>query len=151
MNEGYGIYFDWVFEYVVVVDLVVMVDCGVFNFDEVKLLLVMGIEVVVIDYYVLGENFFECLVVYFYLMLDYDFDCYNLIGVGVVYYLLWVVYEELGRFELCVLLLLVMLGMVVDVVLLLGENCVLVCVGLVEMVCIELFGLCVLMNEKCVW
>ncbi|ANC71697.1 single-stranded-DNA-specific exonuclease RecJ [Deinococcus radiodurans] len=148
LNEGYGIHPDRVPEHAAAADLVVTVDCGVSNLDEVKSLLATGTEVVVTDHHAPGENFPECLVVHPHLTPDYDPDRHNLTGAGVAYHLLWAVYEELGRPEPRALLPLATLGTVADVAPLLGENRALVRAGLAEMARTELPGLRALMNEK---
>ena len=148
LNEGYGIHPDRVPEHAAAADLVVTVDCGVSNLDEVRALLACGTEVVVTDHHAPGENFPECLVVHPHLTPDYDPDRHNLTGAGVAYHLLWAVYEALGRPEPRALLPLATLGTVADVAPLLGENRALVRAGLEEMARTELPGLRALMNEK---
>lgn len=148
LNEGYGIHPDRVPEHAAAADLVVTVDCGVSNLEEVRALLACGTEVVVTDHHAPGENFPECLVVHPHLTPGYDPDRHNLTGAGVAYHLLWAVYEALGRPEPRSLLPLATLGTVADVAPLLGENRALVRAGLEEMARTELPGLRALMNEK---
>ena len=96
LNEGYGVHPDRVAEHAEAADLLVTVDCGVTNLEEVRSLLSMGVEVIVTDHHSPGPDFPSCLVVHPKLTQDYDPAIHNLTGAGVAYHLLWAVYRQLG-------------------------------------------------------
>ncbi|WP_092265154.1 single-stranded-DNA-specific exonuclease RecJ [Deinococcus reticulitermitis] len=148
LTEGYGIHPDRVADHAEAADLIVTVDCGVTNLEEVRALLAAGTEVVVTDHHAPGPDFPDCLVVHPHLTTDYDPVRHNLTGAGVAYHLLWAVYDLLGRPEPRRLLPLATLGTVADVAPLIGENRALVRAGLEEMARTELPGLRALMAEK---
>lgn len=148
LNEGYGIHPDRVGEHAGAADLLVTVDCGVSNHEEVRSLIEHGVEVIVTDHHAPGDNFPECLVVHPHLTPGYNPERHNLTGAGVAYHLLWAVYEELGRPAPHHLLPLATLGTVADVAPLLGENRALVRAGLLEMANTDLPGVRALMKEK---
>lgn len=141
LTEGYGIHPDRVPDHAQAADLIVTVDCGVSNLEEVRALIAAGAEVVVTDHHAPGPDFPECLVVHPQLTENYDPALHNLTGAGVAYHLLWAVYELLGRPEPRTLLPLAMLGTVADVAPLIGENRALVRAGLSELGRTELPGL----------
>lgn len=148
LNEGYGIHASRVAEHAAAADLLVTVDCGVTNLEEVKALLEAGVNVIVTDHHAPGPNFPDCLVVHPHLTEHFDHDIHNLTGAGVAYHLLWAVYQELGLPEPRHLTALACLGTVADVAPLLGENRALVRAGLAELQSTELYGLRALMEGK---
>ncbi|WP_161880567.1 single-stranded-DNA-specific exonuclease RecJ [Deinococcus alpinitundrae] len=148
LNEGYGVHPDRVAEHAEAADLLVTVDCGVTNLEEVKSLLSMGVEVIVTDHHSPGPDFPSCLVVHPKLTRDYDPAIHNLTGAGVAYHLLWAVYRQLGLPAPLHLTPLATLGTVADVAPLVGENRALVVAGLSEFGRTELPGLRALMNGK---
>ena len=148
LQEGYGVHPDRVAEHAEAADLLVTVDCGVTNLEEVRALLALGCEVIVTDHHAPGEDFPGCLVVHPHLTEGYDPARHNLTGAGVAYHLLWAVYEELGRPKPRHLTPLATLGTVADVAPLIGENRALVRAGLSEMEGTALPGLRALMKEK---
>lgn len=133
LNEGYGIHIDRVQEHAGACDLLVTVDCGVSNLEEVQALLAAGTEVIVTDHHAPGEDFPDCLVVHPHLTPNYDPQQHNLTGAGVAYHLLWAVREQLGLPEPRELAALACLGTIADVAPLLGENRALVRLGLEEL------------------
>ena len=148
LEEGYGVHPDRVAEHAQACDLMVTVDCGVTNLEEVRALLDAGTEVIVTDHHAPGENFPNCLVVHPHLTDHYDPQLHNLTGAGVAYHLLWAVYNLLGRPEPRHLTALATLGTVADVAPLIGENRALVRAGLAELAVSELPGLKALMESK---
>lgn len=103
-------------------DLIIMVDNGIVVFEVMMYVKEIGLDVIVMDYYELWEVMLEVVVVIYlkYFKLVYFFD--ELVGVGVVYKLLYVLFGE----ELKELFDLVVVGMVVDLVFLIDENCLFV-------------------------
>ncbi|WP_291423791.1 DHH family phosphoesterase [Deinococcus sp.] len=150
LNEGYGVHMDRVTEHATESDLLVTVDCGVTNLEEIRALLRGGTEVIVTDHHTPGPDFPDCLVVHPHLTEGYDHELHNLTGAGVAYHLLWAVYEELGLPEPRHLSALACIGTVADVAPLLGENRALVRAGLAELAHTELPGLRALMDGKAV-
>lgn len=130
LNEGYGIHPDRVEEHASACDLLVTVDCGVTNLEEVRDILARGTEVIVTDHHAPGPSFPDCLVVHPHETDGYDADLHNLTGAGVAYHLLWAVREELGLPAPLELSALATLGTVADVAPLIGENRALVRAGL---------------------
>ncbi|GGR90756.1 single-stranded-DNA-specific exonuclease [Deinococcus sedimenti] len=130
LNEGYGVHPDKVEEHAAACDLLVTVDCGVTNLEEVAALIARGVQVIVTDHHAPGDDFPDALVVHPRLTSGYDHDLHNLTGAGVAYHLLWAVHEELGLPEPRALTALATLGTVADVAPLIGENRALVRAGL---------------------
>ena len=147
LNEGYGVHPDRVTEHAEAADLLITVDCGVTNLEEVKGLLACGLEVIVTDHHSPGPDFPECLVVHPKLTRDYDPAIHNLTGAGVAYHLLWAIYNELGLPAPLHLAPLATLGTIADVAPLLGENRALVVAGLAEFGRTELPGLRALLGS----
>ncbi|RJF73867.1 single-stranded-DNA-specific exonuclease RecJ [Deinococcus cavernae] len=141
LNEGYGIHLSRVPEHAEACDLLVTVDCGVTNLEEVQALLAAGKEVIVTDHHAPGPDFPRCLVVHPHLTEQFDPTRHNLTGAGVAYHLLWAVNEALGLPEPRALSALACLGTVADVAPLVGENRALVQAGLEELNRTELPGL----------
>ncbi|MFC4452911.1 single-stranded-DNA-specific exonuclease RecJ [Deinococcus sonorensis] len=130
LKEGYGIHLDRVEEHAEACDVLVTVDCGVTNLEEVRSLLSRGLEVIVTDHHSPGPDFPDCLVAHPKLTAHYDPALHNLTGAGVAYHLLWAVHEELGEPEPLQYAPLATLGTIADVAPLLGENRALVQAGL---------------------
>lgn len=130
LNEGYGVHPDRVEEHAAACDLLVTVDCGVTNLEEVKSLLARGVDVIVTDHHAPGPQFPKCLVVHPHQTSGYDPELHNLTGAGVAYHLLWAVREELDLPPPLDLTALATLGTVADVAPLIGENRALVRAGL---------------------
>ncbi|WP_309570101.1 DHH family phosphoesterase [Deinococcus sp.] len=147
LNEGYGVHPDKVEEHAAACDLLVTVDCGVSNVEEVAALVARGTEVIVTDHHAPGPDFPAALVVHPRLTDGYDHDLHNLTGAGVAYHLLWAVHEELGLPEPRALSALATLGTVADVAPLIGENRALVRAGLDALTTTELPGLRALLDS----
>ena len=148
LNEGYGIHPSRVQAHADACDLLITVDCGVTNVQEVKSLLAAGVEVIVTDHHSPGSDFPDCLVVHPHLTQGYDPELHNLTGAGVAYHLLWAVCAELGEPEPLDYAPLATLGTVADVAPLVGENRALVLAGLSLFPDTRLPGLKVLMEGK---
>lgn len=148
LNEGYGIHPGRVEEHAAACDLLVTVDCGVTNLEEVRALLARGTEVIVTDHHAPGPNFPDCLVVHPHLTAGYDPELHNLTGAGVAYHLLWAVREALGLPEPRDLAGLATLGTIADVAPLIGENRALVRAGLHALASSPLPGVRALLDAK---
>ncbi|GAA5532178.1 single-stranded-DNA-specific exonuclease RecJ [Deinococcus aluminii] len=148
LNEGYGIHPGKVEEHAAACDLLVTVDCGVTNLEEVRALLARGVEVIVTDHHAPGPDYPECLVVHPHLTTGYDPDLHNLTGAGVAYHLLWAVREELGLPAPLELTGVATLGTIADVAPLVGENRALVRAGLDALAHSTLPGIQALLNAK---
>lgn len=141
LEEGYGIHPSKLDEHAASCDLLVTVDCGVSNREEVAGLLERGIEVMVTDHHAPPPTFPDCLVVHPELTTGYDPALHNLTGAGVAYHLLWAVHRELGLPEPRAYSALATLGTVADVAPLTGENRALVGVGLAAFPGTDIVGL----------
>nr|WP_157449056.1 single-stranded-DNA-specific exonuclease RecJ [Deinococcus peraridilitoris] len=130
LNEGYGIHPDKVEEHANSCDLLVTVDCGVTNLQEVRGILARGVEVIVTDHHSPGPDYPDCLVVHPKLTHDYDHALHNLSGSGVAYHLLWAVHQELGLAAPLEYADIATIGIIADVAPLIGENRALVMAGL---------------------
>lgn len=130
LKEGYGIHPERVAEHAAAADLLISVDCGVSNVQEVAALLAAGVRVIITDHHAPGPDFPATLVVHPHLTPGYDEALHNLTGAGVAYHLLWAVYRQLGRPDPLDYLPLAALGTVADVAPLVGENRALVTAGL---------------------
>lgn len=148
LNEGYGIHPDRVPDHIEACDLLVTVDCGVTNLQEVAAMLQAGTQVIVTDHHAPGPDFPDCLVVHPHLSADYDDALHNLTGAGVAYHLLWAVYDELQLPPPTQYTALAALGTIADVAPLLGENRALVRAGLAEMSHTPLVGLGALLKLR---
>lgn len=97
-------------------DLIVTVDCGVSNADEVEYIKSMGAYVIVTDHHELPEQLPDCICINPKLKDDYPYD--NLCGAGVAYKLAAALIGERANelLDLCAL------STVADSVPLLGEN-----------------------------
>lgn len=148
LNEGYGIHPSKVAEHAEAADLLVTVDCGVSNVQEVAAMLQLGLEVIITDHHSPGDNFPDCLVVHPLLTSNYNPEIHNLTGAGVAYHLLWAIHQQLGLTEPRELLPLATIGTVADVAPLTGENRALVKAGLAEMATTQLAGVCAIIPEN---
>lgn len=148
LNEGYGVHPDRVEEHAAACDLLVTVDCGVTNLEEVGALLARGTEVIVTDHHAPGPDYPDCLVVHPHRTSGYAPDLHNLTGAGVAYHLLWAVREELGLPAPRELAGLATLGTIADVAPLIGENRALVRAGLPALAESALPGLRALLEAK---
>ncbi|WP_189642569.1 single-stranded-DNA-specific exonuclease RecJ [Deinococcus piscis] len=146
LEEGYGIHPSKLDEHAASCDLLVTVDCGVSNREEVAGLLERGIEVMVTDHHAPPPTFPDCLVVHPELTAGYDPALHNLTGAGVAYHLLWAVHHELGLPEPRAYSALATLGTVADVAPLTGENRALVGVGLAALATTDIVGLRALLD-----
>lgn len=133
LNEGYGVHPDKVPEHIESCDLLLTVDCGVTNLDEVRRVLEAGKEVIVTDHHKPGAEFPNCLVVHPHLTPDYDHDLHNLTGAGVAYHLLWAIHQQLGLPDPVEYSDIATIGTIADVAPLIGENRALVITGLRQM------------------
>ncbi|GAA5511502.1 hypothetical protein Dcar01_00213 [Deinococcus carri] len=148
LNEGYGIHPDKLEEHAAACDLLVTVDCGVTNLEEVRSLLARGVEVIVTDHHAPGPDYPNCLVVHPHLTTGYDPDLHNLTGAGVAYHLLWAVREDLGLPAPLDLTGVATLGTIADVAPLIGENRALVRAGLDALATSSLPGIQALLRAK---
>ncbi|TDE86084.1 DHH family phosphoesterase [Deinococcus sp. S9] len=148
LNEGYGLHPDRVEEHAAACDLLVTVDCGVTNLEEVRALLARGLDMIVTDHHAPGPDYPDCLVVHPHRTTGYDPELHNLTGAGVAYHLLWAVHEELGLPAPLELAGLATLGTIADVAPLIGENRALVRAGLDALATSTLPGVRALLNAK---
>ena len=146
LNEGYGLHPDKVEEHASACDVLVTVDCGVTNLEEVRELVARGVDVMVTDHHAPGPDFPDALVVHPHLTDHYLPELHNLTGAGVAYHLLWAVHQVLGLPAPLELSALATLGTVADVAPLIGENRALVRAGLQAMACTDLPGLRALLD-----
>ncbi|GEM47982.1 single-stranded-DNA-specific exonuclease RecJ [Deinococcus cellulosilyticus] len=133
LNEGYGMHPDKVPEHIDACDLLVTVDCGVTNLEEVRRVLEAGKEVIVTDHHRPGAEFPNCLVVHPHLTPNYDHDLHNLTGAGVAYHLLWAIHQQMGLPDPVEYSDIATIGTIADVAPLIGENRALVIAGLKQM------------------
>lgn len=147
LYEGYGIHPDKVAEHIENCDLMITVDCGVSNLEEVEAITQGGTEVIITDHHSPGHEIPNCLVVHPALTPDYDHDVHNLTGAGVAYHLLWAVRLELGLPAPLEYADLAAIGIVADVAPLIGENRALVIAGLGAMQDSHNVGLRALIRE----
>jgi single-stranded-DNA-specific exonuclease len=147
LYEGYGIHPDKVAEHIESCDLMITVDCGVSNLEEVEAITKGGTEVIITDHHSPGHEIPNCLVVHPALTPNYDHDVHNLTGAGVAYHLLWAVRLELGLDAPLEYADLAAIGIVADVAPLIGENRALVMAGLRAMQDSHNVGLRALLRE----
>lgn len=133
LTDGYGIHPDRVPEHADACDLLVTVDCGVANLDEVARIVEAGVEVIVTDHHAPGRDLPGCLVVHPALAPGYRPDRPALTGSGIAFHLLWALRRELGEPDPLEYADLAAIGTIADVAPLLGENRALVRAGLERM------------------
>ncbi|MBB6097726.1 single-stranded-DNA-specific exonuclease [Deinobacterium chartae] len=133
LEEGYGIHPDKVPEHIEACELLLTVDCGVSNLEEVRRMVEAGLEVIVTDHHHPGEEVPGCLIVHPQLTPGYVEGQPALTGSGVAYHLLWAVHNELGLPAPLHYADLAAIGAIADVAPLLGENRALVVAGLEQM------------------
>ncbi|MDO5667202.1 MAG: single-stranded-DNA-specific exonuclease RecJ [Alcaligenaceae bacterium] len=123
-------------------DLIITVDNGIASVEGVKYAKQHGIDVIVTDHHLPGDELPEALAIVNPNQADCNFPSKNLAGVGVMYYLLMALraeFKQRGRFDdsnqprLDTLADLVALGTVADVVKLDANNRILVTQGLERM------------------
>ncbi|MDR3211191.1 MAG: single-stranded-DNA-specific exonuclease RecJ [Planctomycetota bacterium] len=144
-DDGYGISSDFVRKAVEEdVDLVVTVDCGTSEHENIRLLSENGIDVIVTDHHEPGDRGLpsQALAVINPKSRDSTYPFRDLTGVGVAFKLAWALYEKLAgsprvgdlqRTTLLSLVPLVAIGTIADVAPLVGENRALVAEGLKRM------------------
>ncbi|MFN8510222.1 MAG: single-stranded-DNA-specific exonuclease RecJ [Deinococcaceae bacterium] len=148
LNEGYGIHPSRISEHAQSCDLMITVDCGISNLDEIEALTQLGTEVILTDHHSPNRTLPKCLVVHPRLTPQFDPDIHNLTGAGVAYHLLWAIHRELQLPEPREYADLAAIGTIADVAPLLGENRALVRAGLTQMQQTVHTGLKTLL-EKC--
>ena len=148
LNEGYGVHPDKVLEHTQSCDLLVTVDCGVTNLDEVEAITRAGVEVIVTDHHSPGREIPNCLVVHPALTPNYDHDLHNLTGAGVAYHLLWAIHEVLDKPPPLEYADIAAIGIIADVAPLIGENRALVLAGLEQMRNSRHAGLRAILSQK---
>lgn len=124
--EGYGLN-KVVFDKINVggYQLVIMVDIGILVVEEMVYVCELDFDLIIMDYYELGLILLDVYVIIYLKLLGSIYLFKELVGVGVVFKF---VYVLLGEF-LEYLLELVVIGMIVDLVFLVDENCLIVCKG----------------------
>ncbi len=130
LTDGYGIHPDRVAEHAERADLLLTVDCGVTNLDEIAALQRAGVEVIVSDHHSPGDALPECLIVHPSTSPLAHRGLPELTGAGVAYHLLWSLRRRLGLDAPEDFADLAALGTIADVAPLLGENRALIVEGL---------------------
>lgn len=130
IRDGYGIHPDRVPEHVAAADLLLTVDCGITNLDEIEALQRGGVEVIVSDHHAPGARLPDCLIVHPATSPLARHGLPQLTGAGVAYHLLWAVHRKLGLEDPVAFADLAAIGTIADVAPLLGENRALVKLGL---------------------
>ena len=135
--EGYGIHPDRVAAHAAAAELFVTVDCGIGDLLEVAALRAAGVDVIVTDHHLAGDDRPDALVVH-----PHDgVGTADLTGAGVAFHLLWALHEQLGLEPPLALADLAAIGTIADVAPLLGPNRALVRVGLERLAASERPGL----------
>ncbi len=130
LTDGYGIHPGRVDELASRADLLLTVDCGVTNLEEIAALRARGVEVIVTDHHTPGPELPDCLVVHPRLSPLARAGLPELTGSGVAFHLLWALRERLGLDAPLDYADLATMGTVADVAPLLGENRALIKEGL---------------------
>jgi single-stranded-DNA-specific exonuclease len=133
LADGYGIHPDRVDEHAEHADLLLTVDCGITNLQEVARLRGLGVDVIVSDHHVPDETLPDALVVHPHLAAADDLGTRDLTGAGVAYHLLWALHRRLGLEEPLAYADLAAIGTIADVAPLLGANRALVREGLARL------------------
>jgi single-stranded-DNA-specific exonuclease len=133
LGDGYGIAPHRVAEHAAAADLFVTIDCGISNLAEVAALRAHGVDAIVTDHHVPGDELPDAIVVHPALGGDDDAGTRNLTGAGVAYHLLWSLHRRLGLEAPTRFADLATIGTVADVAPLLGANRALVREGLARL------------------
>lgn len=133
LTDGYGVNAGRVDELAAMADLLVTVDCGITNLEEVARLRSAGVDVIVTDHHTPGEATPDCLVVHPRLSPLARDGLPELTGSGVAFHLLWALRERLGLEAPLDYADLAAIGTIADVAPLLGENRALIKEGLRRM------------------
>lgn len=132
--------------------LIITVDCGISNYDEVEFAKSVGVDVIVTDHHHIPEKIPDCLIIN--PNLEDDYPSKTLAGVGVAFKLSQALLKNLGNGEFSSeafekwLLDLVAIGTIADCVPLIGENRVLTKFGLVVLNKTQRSGLRALMEKS---
>lgn len=130
-TEGYGMNEKVVRELAGEVDLIITCDCGIANYEEVKLAKELGLQVIVTDHHNLPEKLPPADYILTAKFLDGKHRAYELPGAGMAYFLALAVLTKVDREDLREFFLeLLVLAIVADVVPLRGENRYLLQTGL---------------------
>ena len=130
LSDGYGVNPQRVDELAAQADLLVTVDCGISNLEEVARFKAAGVDVIVTDHHTPGDETPDCLVVHPRLSPLARDGLPELTGSGVAFHLLWALRERLGLDAPLDYADLATIGTIADVAPLLGENRALIKEGL---------------------
>jgi single-stranded-DNA-specific exonuclease len=133
LQDGYGIHPRRVPEHAAASDLLLTVDCGISNLQEIEALQRAGVEVIVSDHHTPGERQPDCLVVHPRRSPLATAGLPELTGAGVAYHLLWAVHRQLRLADPIEFADLATIGTIADVAPLMGENRALVKLGLQQL------------------
>jgi single-stranded-DNA-specific exonuclease len=146
--DGYGIAPERVPEHIEACDLLITVDCGVSNLEEIRRITEAGIDAIVTDHHAPGQVLPRCLVVHPALAPNYHHDLPALTGSGVAFHLLWAVRREFGEPPPLEYSDLAAIGTIADLAPLLGENRALVKAGLHAMKNSRWTGIRAMLEQK---
>ena len=122
-TEGYGMNKEVIRGLAGEVDLIITCDCGISNYEEVKLAKELGLKVIITDHHNLPDRLPPADTILTAKLLDSQHKAYNLPGAGIAYFLALAILDKLGREDLQEgFLELLVLAIVADVVPLQGEN-----------------------------
>ena len=128
--------------------LIITCDCGVSNFAEINLARSLGVDTLILDHHLLPELLPPAIAIVHPKLLSEDHPLYHLPGVGVAYKVCEAILIDRGQAEKADALLdFVTLGMIADLVPLIGENRYLVQIGLPELVKSERPGIRALLAQ----
>lgn len=130
LTEGYGIHLDRVEEHILRADLIITVDCGISNIEEINQLKRSGVDVIVTDHHQPGQQLPDAILVHPLLANQSKTNDALLTGAGVAFHLLWALHKKLGLPDPLKYTDIAALGTIADVAPLLGDNRALVREGL---------------------
>lgn len=134
LEDGYGLSVSGVQEILSTeVSLVITVDCGIRSVAEVSLLTDQGIDVIITDHHEPGESLPVCSAVIDPHQVGETYPCADLSGAGVAYKVAQALCRERKTDQMVDLAALATLGTVADVMVLRGENRLLVKTGIREL------------------
>jgi single-stranded-DNA-specific exonuclease len=133
LTDGYGIHFDRVAEHASRADLLITVDCGISNLDEIHALRRSGVDVIVTDHHQPGPELPDAVLVHPLLTQERKGNHSFLTGAGVAFHLLWALHRIVGQPAPLKYADIAALGTVADVAPLLGDNRALVREGLARL------------------
>jgi len=128
-------------------NLVITVDCGISNIDEIKYANELGLDIIITDHHEINNDLPDAVAIVNPKRKENEYPYNYLAGVGTIFMVLLALFEELNRKEeLLELIDIVAIGTVADIVPLSGDNRIFVANGLKKLKTTQNLGLKTMLN-----